>query len=125
MPKKQIPNDKTRSLSTRTRLLPCKLTEPELLNYGQLMAQATQDIENEEGRQTSLKQELKARMTQLQATQSLLATKIARREETREVKVEAFLDLEKEEIYEVRQDTAEEISRRPVTDEERQETMFS
>lgn len=112
-----------RKLEPRTRLLRCKLTKEELLEYGGELAQSRQDIVTEEALQASMKQQLKSRLAAFEATSSELSTKVARGEELRDVKVEPRLDFKVGEYYEVRTDTGEEISQRPITEEERQENL--
>lgn len=112
-----------RKLEPRTRLLRCKLTRDELLKYGGELAQARQDIVTEEALQASMKSELKARTIALEAKSLELSTKIARGEELRDVKVEPRLDFKAGTYYEIRPDTGEKISQRPITHDERQENL--
>lgn len=121
--KKESVKASTRSIGTSDRLLPVRLTESELLKYGDDLAQVVQNIGAEEDRQASLKQELKARLAQLEARRTELASLIARKEEHRLVKVEATLDFIAQVYVEIRQDTGEEIKRRALTEEERQESL--
>lgn len=112
-----------RKLKTITKLLPCKLTEIELLNYGNELALTVQNIGTEEERQASLKQELKARLTALESKRSEIASKVARKEEYRDVEVEPMLDFLTEHYKEIRTDTGELVYERPINEHERQEQM--
>lgn len=112
-----------RKLGNTTKLLPCKLVDAELLKYGNDLGETIQDILTEEGRQESLKKEMKATLSALEARRSSLASKITRKEEHRDIDVERVLNFGKDIYQEVRLDTGEIIFTRPVTDDERQEVM--
>ena len=103
-----------------SKLLPCKLSNEELLERGQQLGAVTQDIADEEARQVSIKQELKARLTELESQRMQLATQITRREEMREVEIVPERDYTLAKYYEIRQDTGEVVKERPLTPEERQ-----
>lgn len=109
-----------RVLSKTTALLDCNLTKDERLEFADKLAKVNQDIIAEEARQVSIKQEIKAKLTELQARRELLAVIVQRKSETREIEVEAVLDYEKEECRWTRIDTGEVINRRPMNDDERQ-----
>ena len=113
-----------RKLKPHTRMLPCKLTDDELREYGQDLAKVRQDILTEEARQVSLKQQLKASLTELEARSLKLSSMIARGEEARDVDVEPQLDFKRGTYCEVRLDTGERIGERAVTAEERQENLL-
>lgn len=112
-----------RKLEPCTKLLRCKLTRDELLKYGGELAQALQDIVTEEALQASMKQSMKAALASLEAKSSELSTKVARGEELRDVEVEPRLDFKTSTYYEIRGDTGEKISQRPITEDERQENL--
>ena len=120
---KKTKGESIRRLPPYTRLLPCKLTDDELREYGQDLAKVRQDILTEEARQVSLKQQLKASLTELEARSLRLSSMIARGEEARDVEVEPRLDFRKSEYCEIRADTGERISERLITEEERQEHL--
>ncbi len=63
---------------------------------------------------------MKARITELVSKQALLALKVSQRGESRDVVVECIIDAASEITQEVRKDTGEIISSRPIRDEERQ-----
>jgi hypothetical protein len=110
----------TELLKTFSKLLACKLTDDELLRYGGELGSVIQDIAEEEDRQASLKQELKARLAGLEAKRTELATKLVRREELRDVEVQPERNYSASRYYEVRLDTGEVIRERPLSAEERQ-----
>jgi len=101
-------------------MLAVPLTNDERLEFGDKLAEVNQDILAEEVRHISVKQEIKAKLTELQAQRERLAVIVARKEETRSVEVEAVLDYAKEEYRRTRLDTGEVINRRPMNDDERQ-----
>ncbi len=120
---KAVAIDEIRKLTIRTSLLSCKLSDEELLKYGNDLGVVVQDIKTEEDRQTSLKQDLKARLTSLEADRAVLASKITRKEEFRAVEVQPAINF-KEGVYrEIRIDTGELLFERPVTEDERQEYL--
>ena len=120
---KETKHQSVRKLEPRTKLLRCELTKDERLTYGEELAQVRQDIVTEEGLQVSMKAQLKSRLVALEAKSLELSTKVARGEELRDVEVKPQLDFKAGEYCEIRTDTGEEISSRPVTDEERQENL--
>ena len=117
------PSESIRKLDPRTRMLSCKLSKDELLDFGSKLAQVRQDILTEEARQASMKQELKSRLAQLEAQSSEYSSKIARGEEMRDVEVDPRLDFGSDTYYEIRRDTGEKVGERPITDDERQENL--
>lgn len=116
-------SESIKNLKTITKLLPCKLTDEELLGYGNDLATVIQDMATEEDRQVSLKQELKARLTDLESRRSVLSNKITRKEEVRDVEVEPSLDFDIGAYRETRTDTGEMIFERPINEHEQQEQI--
>ena len=110
----------TELLKPYTKLLACKLTDDELLRYGGELGSVIQDIAEEEERQASLKQELKARLAGLEDKRTELATKLVRREELRDVDVQPERNYAAGRYYEIRMDNGEIIKERSLTAEERQ-----
>jgi hypothetical protein len=106
-----------------TKLLPCKLTHDELLQYGNDLGSVIQDMQTEEDKQTSLKTELKARLATLESQKTELATKITRKEELRDIEVESRLNFASGTYQEIRLDTDEIVSERPLLPEEQQENI--
>lgn len=112
----------TKELRRSTRLLPCKLNETELNAKGQELAQTVQEIAGEEIRQKGIKDQLKARLSELQSRQSKIALVVTQREEYRDVVVVVELR-EDGTVQERRLDTEEVMIVRPMKDEERQLTL--
>lgn len=107
-----------------TRPLSVKLTDPELQRLGRDLAAVCDDIIAEEARTDSIKQELKARMTGLESKRTQLATLIRRGEEIRDVAVETRADYATGLVREIRLDTEELLSQRPLTEKERQPELL-
>ena len=120
---KDIKPGTIRKLEPRTKLLRCKLTRDELIKFGGELAQSLQDIVTESALQASMKQSMKAALASLEAKSAELSTKVARGEELRDVEVKPQLDFKASTYYEIRTDTGEKISQRPITDDERQENL--
>jgi hypothetical protein len=108
-----------KELSRANRLLPCKLNEAELNVKGHELAQTVQEINSEEVRQKGIKDQLKARLSELQSRQTSIALIIAQHEEYREVPV--LVKLRKDgTAEEVRMDIGETLVIRPLHDDEKQ-----
>lgn len=119
-PKKEVIETMSKVLRTQTRSLPCKLTDDEVRNAGGELAAVVQDIAAEEERQTDVKAQMKARLTELQSRQTQLAIKVSRREEFREAKVEYEINDGADIVTERRLDTGEVMTIRPARDDEHQ-----
>ncbi len=100
--------------------LDCELTEKQVLGYGRELAQINQEIAAEEDRQTSLKQELKARIAGLEARRTEISAKVNRGKELREVQIEVMADFKAGTATEIRTDTGEVLRERPLREEEKQ-----
>jgi len=107
---------------TFTRTLPVILTDDEVRQTGHQLASTIQDIDSEERRQTDIKMQMKARLTELSAKQTRLALMVTRAEDFRDVEIHAILD-DKGMVKEVRSDTKEVLTTRPLLDEERQRML--
>ncbi len=91
-------------IRTDTRLLTCKLKPEEIENAGRELATITQQIEGEKARQKAIKAELNATMTALVSKQSVMASRINRGEEERNVNVRVELHPSGQ-VTETREDT--------------------
>ncbi len=100
--------------------LPCKLTDRELLDLGDRMAEVGQSYSEEESALDGIKSEYKARLTKLESEGALLATKIRAKNETREIQCERVYDYAARKIIERRLDTQEIVRTREMTDSEAQ-----
>lgn len=114
-------------LKTTTRKLACKLTYDELRTKGDELAMTCQEIVNEENNQKQIKDQLKMKMSELEARQGNLALTISRREEYRDVEVDVeFIETGDDvgQVREIRKDTGEIMVTRPPTDMERQPNLI-
>lgn len=105
-------------IRVETRTLPTNLTPDELMDRSQELAAVTQEINAEEDSQKNLKDQMKAKMSELHSKQSRLALVVTRRQDLREVEVEVRFD--GTQVNESRKDTGEIIMTRPLRDTERQ-----
>lgn len=111
------------SLKRVTRNLPCQLTNAELLDRADQLSVVVQETNAEEGRQTDVKAQMKAKLTELDARKTRLAITIGRKEEYRDVEVELMGDVQSGTVTVYRQDTSEAIETRPMSEQERQATL--
>ncbi len=114
-------------LRTATRKLPCKLTEAELRAKGDELAVTVQEIANEDNNQKQIKDQLKLKMSELEAREGSLALIISRREDYRDVEVVVeFLETGDNagQVKETRKDTGEVLIIRPPADSERQPQLI-
>jgi len=87
------------------RLLTCKLSQDEKVKLGQELAQVTSQIASEKDRQKAIKAELNAALTSLVSKQTVLASRVTRGEEERNVNVRVELHPSGQ-IVEVREDNS-------------------
>jgi len=107
-----------RLLKKETRSLPCTLTPEELADMADDLATTCQAISSEESRQKSIKDQMKATISELESRRAKLAITVSRREEFRDVAVEHWTD--ESVVEEIRQDTGECIKTRPIANWEKQ-----
>ena len=105
-------------LKVETRRLRTALSQDELVERAQELASVIQRINTEVETQTTIKNQMKARMSELHGEQNRLALVVDRREDIRDVEVTILFDGSK--VQEVRKDTGEVILVRPLRDAERQ-----
>jgi len=106
-----------------TRNLPVALTDDEIRKAGDALAMACEDITSEEARAKEIKDDLKNRMSSLEAERNRLAVLVRRKEEYRQVEVDIWFDYQRGMVEEIRTDTGEQIKIRPMTDDERQQGL--
>lgn len=111
------------SLKRVMRNLPCRLTEPELLDRADQLSVVVQETNAEEGRQTDVKAQMKAKLTELDARKTRLAITIGRKEEYRDVEVELMADIQAGTVTTYRMDTSEALETRPMSEQERQTAL--
>jgi hypothetical protein len=106
-------------LRTYTATKPCRLTDDERRTYGINLAHILETIDDEIAKHESVKREMKASLADLEAQRMMLATKVRRGEELREVEIEVCAS-DDGRVQEIRKDTGEIIVTRAPSDEERQ-----
>lgn len=109
-------------LRTETRMMPVRLTDEELRQKADELAYSVQEIADEGDRQKNIKDQMKARMSELTSKQRRLALVVSRKEEFRDVEIGIELGADNQ-VKEVRKDTGEVILMRPVRDSERQYSL--
>jgi hypothetical protein len=110
-------------LRRTVRMLPCRLSDVELLALGGKLADALQDVATETERQASVKKELGARLAGMQARVTELSARLRRREEEREVTVEVVANFAQNVAREIRTDTNAVLLTRELTAAERQRPL--
>jgi hypothetical protein len=111
------------TIGSFTKSLPVKLTQDELLQKSRELAGTVQDYATEESRQTDIKAQLKARLTELDAKRTQLAIVVARQEEYRDVRCEVVADPRTLMAHITRDDTGEVVETRRLTETERQDVL--
>lgn len=111
------------TLKKAARNLPCKLTDEELLDRADQLSVVVQETSAEESRQTDVKTQMKAKLTELDARKTRLAITIGRKEEYRDIEVESIADIQAGTVTDYRTDTGEAIGTRPMTEHERQSNL--
>lgn len=112
----------TEELRRYTKPMTCRLNDDELRQYGDDLARTLEEIDDQALREDSIKKELKARMSELESKRTAVAIKVRRREELRDVEV-AVVVLDSGVAQEVRLDTGEVITTRPLRDDEKQRLL--
>lgn len=107
-------------VQTKPETLECRLSHDEFLDRARALAEACQDIESEEGRQTQVKADLKAQMTRLEAERSRLSLIVTRKAEPRETPTTIYADDARGLAITIREDTGEVVRQRELTPNERQ-----
>lgn len=103
--------------------LPCRLTDPELIERGQRLAETLENIKAEDSRQEMLKREMKSQAAALEAKRDALVLVVARREELRRIEFEDVIAWHLNVVRRVRKDTGEIVTERFITKEERQQRL--
>lgn len=104
--------------------LPVKLTQDELLKRGAQLAQLHADFAQHQMHADSVKKDLKAKETALEAEGSRLAGIVRTGFEPRPVVVQRWHDFRRNVSYDLRIDTGETFGERALTGDERQGTLL-
>lgn len=100
--------------------LPVKLTQEELLERGSLLAQLHADFAQHTVHAESIKKDLKAKETALEAEASRVAGIVRTGFEPRSVTVQRWFDYHRNVKFDLRVDTGEVFNERALTPEDRQ-----
>lgn len=100
--------------------LPVRLTQDELLEFGQQLAQVEQKRHEHDLHADQVKKDLKAKETALDAERARLASIVRNKAEVRDVPVSVVHDYAANEAQWIRSDNGELINRRPLAPNERQ-----
>jgi hypothetical protein len=122
--KKNGSTPKKRILATKTNELPCPLTEPELREAGKRLAHLEGDLAAQTAREKDVKDDLKSKRSALEMQISMLANTIRAGLVYRPTPVRVEADYEENVVREIREDTGETVSTRPVNEQDRQATLF-
>ena len=106
-------------LKTTTQLLPVRLTREEIAGYAKELADAWNNMGYEQKLQKTAKDQMKARISEIQAELNHLSLVVSSGTDYRNVEVEATL-LDNGQVQEVRLDTGEIIKTRVPYESERQ-----
>ncbi len=112
-----------KELARTSTTLPVKLTEGELRTKGDELAVVCQQVDEEEVSQKNLKDQMKAKLSELESRRTRLALVISRREEYREIEVVRQISETGDIVTETRTDTGEILQTRPARDNERQQAL--
>lgn len=121
MPKtKELPKTKT---TTEVRILKCLLTQEEILQAGDDLATALDNLKQLQAEKESVVKTFKAKEAELEANITVKQVLVRNKYDHRPVDCTNVLDYETAECYVKRNDTSEEIIRRKLTEDEKQTTL--
>lgn len=103
--------------------LPCKLTDKEILDAADKMAEAERQLTETEESLKTVKAQFKAQTEQAQAEVARYANLIRSKTEFRMIECEKFMNYEAGVITETRLDTGEKLGEREMTEAEKQVQM--
>lgn len=111
-------------ISEEVRRIPVNLTDKELLEKGDELADVLRKIECEETHTELIKADIKARMAALEAQRSNVVMLITNKQELRDVRCSIVVDRKNKGMVKiVRNDTGEVVGTREITGDERQRSL--
>ena len=113
-----------RILATKTSHLPVPLTPAELAQVAEQMGRVEGDLRAFYARKKEVTADLKAKEEALDAEMGKLGRLQRDKQEYRPVPVRVEADFRAGKVYEIREDTGEIVGERPVTEQDRQATIF-
>jgi hypothetical protein len=112
-------------LATKTSHLPVPLTSAELAQVAEQMGRIEGDLRAFYARKKEVSADLKAKEEALDAEMGKLGRLQRDKQEYRPVSVRVEADFEAGKVYEIREDTGEVVGERPVTEQDRQVSIFN
>ena len=109
-----------KQITTLSKQLPVKLTNDELLEFGQRLAKSGADLGEHEMLEAAVKQDLKAKKTAIESEQARLCGIVRAKAEVRDVRCEIWANYEQGQMETIRLDTNEIIDARDLAPHERQ-----
>lgn len=113
-----------RTIAVQTRQLPCELTEVEERELGKKLAHLEGALASHEAGEKEVKDQLKSKRSSLEGQIHGIAGVIRQGHEYRPVDVKIEADYSASRVYEIRQDTGEVITDRPLREDERQTSLL-
>lgn len=121
MPKtKEKPKTKT---TKETRILKCQLTQEEVLQAGDDLATALDNLKQLLAEKESVVKSFKAKEAEIEANITAKQVLVRNKYDYRPIECNNVLDYETTECYVIRIDTNEEIIRRTMSEDEKQTTL--
>lgn len=110
-------------IQQKTEMLKCELTDAELLQFGEDLANDQAEIHDLNTQLEGIKKEYKAKTTAREANIDKLGNLLRQKYEMRDVECELTYDFDEGEVAIKRMDTGKEVSRRPMTEQELQREL--
>ena len=118
--KKEQPKTKT---TKEIRILKCLLTQEEILQAGDDLATALDNLKQVQAEKDSVSKTFKAKEAELEANITAKQVLVRNKYDYRKVDCDNILDYETTECFIIRTDTNEEIVRRAMSEDEKQTTL--
>ena len=116
--------EKPRTKTTKeVRILKCLLTQEEILQAGDDLATALDNLKQVQAEKDSVSKTFKAKEAELEANITAKQVLVRNKYDYRKVDCDNILDYETTECYVIRTDTNEEVIRRAMSEDEKQTTL--
>ena len=116
--------EKPRTKTTKeVRILKCLLTQEEILQAGDDLATALDNLKQVQAEKDSVSKTFKAKEAELEANITAKQVLVRNKYDYRKVDCNNILDYETTECFVIRTDTNEEIIRRAMSEDEKQTTL--
>jgi len=110
-------------IKKESRMIRCQLSQKELLEYGEQLSEAIDNLQNTEAEEKQVAKEYKAKKAAFESDVSKLSTLLRAKHEMRSIDCEIRHDYVNAKIFVCRTDTEEVIEEREMRDDERQRHM--